>query len=324
MHFLRYSLLLLAMAAAGCSAQQPSVPADVQHRIESQLRHRFKNIPPDVAFQFGERKASEFSGYDQLAITLVNGDKKSTLQFLINRENSSMMVRPEKIDIAVPYQTSIDVKGRPVRGNPAAKVAIINFDDYQCPFCAEMHKTLSADIPMIYGDRVKIIYKDFPLTEIHPWAIHAQVDANCLAGQKPEAYWEFNDYVHANRVSITVNEKNEKNAKQEKRPLVEQHHILDEQAQALGRKHNLDTTRLDACIKKQDESMVKASMKEGDELGVDSTPTLFINGEKLTGALPLEVLRTVIDRALRQEGVPVPEEPKVDKPAKTEAPSVKK
>jgi protein-disulfide isomerase len=73
-----------------------------------------------------------------------------------------------------------------------------------------------------------------------------------------------------------------------------------------GKKNGVDATKLQACINAQDETAVKASSKEGDDLGVDSTPTLFINGEKIAGAVPPEILMQIIDRALRSEGVAVP------------------
>ena len=74
-----------------------------------------------------------------------------------------------------------------------------------------------------------------------------------------------------------------------------------------GQKHNLDVVKLQSCIKAQDESAVKASMKEADGLGVEATPTLFINGEKVDGAVPIGELRAALDRALKDANLPVPE-----------------
>jgi protein-disulfide isomerase len=159
-----------------------------------------------------------------------------------------------------------------------------------------MHQTLVKDVLETYGDKVKIIYKDYPLYQIHPWATHAAVDANCLNQQSTPAYWAFADYVHFNQHEISG----------EKRPLPEQLSELDRIALEQGKKNGVDVTKLQACVKAQDETAVKASSKEGDDLGVDSTPTLFINGEKIAGAVPPEILTQIIDRALRSEGVAVP------------------
>ena len=78
----------------------------------------------------------------------------------------------------------------------------VNYDDFECPFCSRMHQTLFPELFKEYGDRVTFIYKDFPLAEIHPWATHAAVDANCLAAQNKDAYWDFADYIHANQGEV--------------------------------------------------------------------------------------------------------------------------
>jgi protein-disulfide isomerase len=72
-------------------------------------------------------------------------------------------------------------------------------------------------------------------------------------------------------------------------------------------KHNLDVPKLQACVKAQDEKAVRASMREGDTVGVDATPTMFVNGQKLDGAVPAEAVRLALDQALKDAGVAPPE-----------------
>src|SRR5207248_11577787 len=131
-------------------------------------------------------------------------------EFLLSKDNKAL-VRFTKMDLTSdPYSElmkKIDTSGRPVRGNKDAKVTIVNYDDFECPFCSRMHQTLFPDVFKAYSDRVKIVYKDFPLAEIHPWATHAAVDANCLAAQNNDAYWDFADYVHGNQKAISGPEK---------------------------------------------------------------------------------------------------------------------
>jgi protein-disulfide isomerase len=134
------------------------------------------------------------------------------------------------------------------------------------------------------------------LVEIHPWAVHAAVDANCLAAQNPDAYWDFADYIHANQHEVS----------NEKTPTA-RYDALDRLTMLQGQKHNIDTVRLQSCIKAQDDSAVKASMKEADAIGVEATPTLFINGEKIDGAVPPSELRAALDRALKDANLPVPD-----------------
>ena len=143
-----------------------------------------------------------------------------------------------------------------------------------------------------------LIYKDYPLVEIHPWATHAAVDANCLAAQSSDAYWDFADYIHANQHD--VNNEKTPGARLE---------ALDKLTLLQGQKHNLDVVKLQSCIKAQDESAVKASMKEAEGIGVEATPTLFIAGEKIDGAVPVSQVRAALDRALKDAKLPVPEHP---------------
>jgi len=295
--FLKRSFFLVALLAAGCVAQNAPAPdAELNRRIENRLRVDF-NLPPSVDISVGQIRASEFPGYDIIPVHLQNSQKQKDLEFLISKDRKTL-ARLDKMDISVDDRNRLDLSGRPVRGNKDAKVTIVNFDDFQCPFCARMHQTLAADISKVYGDRIKVIYKDYPLVEIHPWARHAAIDANCLNDQSNTAYWNFADYVHASQKEI--------GGPPEKRQLSDQTTALDNAARDQGKKLGLDAPRLEACLKKQDDAAVRASMKEGDALGIDSTPTLFINGERISGAVPIEGLRPIIDRALKDAGVDLP------------------
>jgi protein-disulfide isomerase len=196
----------------------------------------------------------------------------------------------EKIDISQDLMSKINVKGRAVRGNTSAKVTIVNFDDFQCPYCSRMHSTLFPNVLQAYGDRVKIIYKDYPLVEIHPWAMQAAIDGNCLGEQSGEAYWDFADFVHSNQKEVAGKTRAEAFVN------------LDKATQTQVQKYQLDQQKLQACVQKQDDSAVRASMAEADSLGVDSTPTLFINGERLTGVMSEQELHSILDRALADIG----------------------
>jgi protein-disulfide isomerase len=295
---LRRSILVLLLICLGCSAQ--SAPDSVDLRIERQVRSYY-SIPADVKIEVSAPKPSEFPNFDALTITFDRGERKQNFEFLLSKDGKTL-IRLTRFDLNQdPYaelMRKINVSGRPTRGNQKAKVVAVNYDDFECPFCSHMHQTLFPELLKEYGDRVEFIYKDFPLVEIHPWAMHAAVDANCVAAQSPEAYWDFADYLHANQQS--VNKVKDREAEFSE---------LDRVAMLQGQQHSLDTGRLQSCIKAQNDEAVKASMKEGETLGVEATPTLFVNGEKLDGARPIAELRAVFDRALEQAGVAVPTHP---------------
>ncbi len=299
MTLLRRSFLVLLLICLGCAAQ--SAPPDTVKVIERQVRGYY-SIPAGVKILVGSLKPSDFPNYDALTITFDNGDKKQDYDFLLSKDGKTL-IRMTKLDLTKdPYaevMKKIDVKGRPTRGNKDAKVIVINYDDFQCPFCSRMHQTLFPEMLKEYADRVLFIYKDFPLVEIHPWATHAAVDANCLAAQNNDAYWDFADYMHANQKEVN-------SAKGREAQFAE----IDKQALLQGQKHNVEVAKLQSCIKTQNADAVKASMREAEGLGVSATPTLYVNGEKIDGALPIEDLRAVFDRALKQAGVPAPDHAK--------------
>ena len=294
---IRRAFLLFLLICLGCVAQ--SAPPDVAKKIERQVRSYY-NIPPEVQILIGDiTPSSDWPNYDSVNVTVKNGEsKKSDFKFLISKDRSTML-RMVKFDLTkdpfAELMSKIDITGRPTRGAKSAKVVLVNFDDFECPFCSRMHQTLFSDLLKEYGDRVTFIYKDYPLIEIHPWATHAAVDANCLAAQNGDAYWDFADYIHANQRDVS-NEKtpDARNA------------ALDRLTLLQGQKHNLDTGKLQSCVKAQDDTAVKVSMKEGDEIGVAATPTMFINGEKIDGAVPASEIRAALDRALRDAGQPIP------------------
>ena len=317
----RRAFVALLVICLGCSAQSPlpstgsAAPAgaaappgsDLTRSIERQVRAHY-SLPPDVRVIVGSLRASEFANYDAVTITFASPDKKQDFEFLLARDHKSLL-RMTKLDLtADPYadiMKTIDVSGRPTRGNKDAKVTVINYDDFECPYCARMHSTLFPGLFKEYGDRVLFIYKDYPLEEIHPWAIHAAVDASCLSAQNNDAYWDYADYLHGNLESIKGKGREGWNPE------------LDKLALLQGQKHNLDATKLQAFIKAQDDKSVRASMHEGDLVGVDATPTMFVNGQKLDGAVPAEDVRTALDQALRDAGVATPEH-------KADAPNSKK
>ena len=294
---IRRSFLVLILVCLGCSAQ--STPSDLAKKIERQVRSAY-SIPSEVNITVGEvTPSTEWPNYDSVTVTIAGGDgKKSDYKFLVSKDRNTML-RLVKFDLSkdpfAEMMSKIDVSGRPTRGAKGAKVRVINFDDFECPFCSRMHETLFPQLLKEYGDRVTFIYKDYPLVEIHPWATHAAVDANCLAAQSPDAYWDFADYIHANQREVG----------NEKTPGA-RFVAIDKMTMLQGQKHNVDSEKLQACIKAQDEGAVKASMKEAEGIGVSATPTMFINGQKIDGAVPIGEVRAALDRALKDAGQPAP------------------
>ena len=309
MSHLRFLAVLLALClTAGCKAQSSSDPA-LNRRIEVMVRSQF-NVPQTYDVSIGPRKPSAFTGYDTLPITLSHGATSQVVDFLISTDGKKL-ARLSTFDLTRDPASTIDLAGRPIRGNPAAKVTIINFDDLECPYCARMHQSLFPSTLQRYKGQVRFIYKDFPLLEIHPWAMRASVDANCLASQSGDVYWNYVDYLHSHGEEVSGPD----------RDAAKSFAALDRIARQEAATGKLDTTKLDACLAKQDQGEVNGSLKEASALGLEGAPALFVNGERIDGAIPEPQVWMAIDRALRAEGEQPPAAPAATPAASPAAPT---
>jgi protein-disulfide isomerase len=305
--------LLALCLTAGCKAQTAPSPsatpispedAALNRHIEVMVRSQY-NVPPDYTVTIGARGPSKIDGFDSLPVTLTRGVKSTIIDFLLSKDGKTL-ARLETFDLAKAPGLSIDIAGRPIRGNPAAKVTVINFDDLECPYCARLHQSLFPDTLARYKDQVRFIYKDNPLpADMHPWAMHAAVDANCLAAQSGDVYWTYVDYLHHHSDEVTGPERN----------LPKSFEALDRIARQEGTVSKLDSAKLDACLAKQDETAVHASLKEAEVLKIDGAPATFVDGERFDGAIPEEQVWAVIDRALRAAGEQPPPPPAPAQPA---------
>ena len=163
----------------------------------------------------------------------------------------------------------------PVLGTANAPVTLVEFSDFQCPFCARVMPTLKK-VKDTYGDKVRIVWKDFPLTSIHPQAFKAAEAGQCAREQGK--FWELHDRMFANQQQL-------------------QPEALKEHAAAIG----LDLAKFNACFdaSKYGER-VQQQMSAGNQLGVQSTPSIFINGRLVSGAQPYEVFTAIIDEELQR------------------------
>jgi protein-disulfide isomerase len=304
--------LLALSLTVGCKAQTIPLPAATQNPADAALNRRIEvmvrsqyNVPQDFTVTIGARQPSKIVGYDELPVTLAHAEKLTVVNFLLSKDNNTL-ARLETFDLANAPAFTIDVAGRPIRGNPTAKVTVINFDDLECPFCARLHQSLFPDTLARYKDKVRFIYKDNPLpADMHPWAMHAAVDANCLAAQSGDVYWSYVDYLHNHSGEVTGPDRN----------LPKSYAALDRIARQEATLSKLDPARLDACLTKQDETAVHASLKEAEVLKIDGAPAVFVDGERFDGAIPEQQVWEVIDRALRAAGEQPPPPPAPAQPA---------
>lgn len=285
-----FFLLFLALPFSGQNVPHQST---LDRRIERQVR-AYTGVPPDAQVMLGERTPGNWPGYDNLPVTIQANGVRKTLKFLIAKDGSKLLYLTE-IDLNEdPYAKNmkrIDLAGRPFRGAANGGVTVVVYDDFECPFCAKMYVTLFNEVMGSYRDRVKVVMKDFPIVDSHPWAMRAAVDSHCLADQDLAAYWDFSDYVHTHQQEVSAR------LRAGSAVVLP---AMDAIVREFGQKDNLNAGRLEACLSRQDQSTVEASMEEGKSLGIGATPTLFINGQEFEGVLSAENLRRVLDQALNE------------------------
>lgn len=171
----------------------------------------------------------------------------------------------------------VPIDNNPVLGKADAPITLIEFSDYECPFCRRWHQEVFPLIQQKYGDKIRFVYRDFPLTNIHPNALPAAVAANC-AGEQGR-YWEFNARLFDGTDPLS-------RATYEK----------------IAADYNLNTADFAQCLdENRYQAEVEADFAYASELGVRSTPTFFINGLAVVGAQPFEVFEQIIDMELAGE-----------------------
>lgn len=185
------------------------------------------------------------------------------------------------VNLKAPPMLRVDVKtdGAPVRGNVNAPVTIVEFSDFHCPFCKKVLPTL-AQIESRYGDKVKLVFRDFPIEQIHPGASKAHEAARCANEQGK--FWAYHDKLFANGLKPSP-----------------------EMLTGLAKEVGLEPVAFETCLGNgKYQAAVKQDIEEGSRAGVTGTPAFFINGRLLTGAQPLEAFARVIDDELARVAAP--------------------
>jgi protein-disulfide isomerase len=316
----RALIFALTLAALGCHAQTSAdtsgkLSPELARRVEVLIRSK-STISPHYQIVIGPRTKSEVPGFDTINVTFTaDGKNSKPVQFLLSTDGKTL-AQFNKYDISKDPKLLVSSDGRPARGGPGnAPVSVVVFDDLECPYCARMHAQIFPALTQRYKDQIHIVYRDFPL-EIHPWAMRAAVDTNCVGAQSPMGYWNLVDYVHAHAADLGGEEKS----------LAKANETLDSLTRDEGKKQKLNAETLNACIAKQDDTAIKASIQMGETLGVDATPAIFINGEILEGFAPLEDVYRMIDNALIASGQTPPPPPPVTAtpPAQPQTPAATK
>jgi protein-disulfide isomerase len=198
---------------------------------------------------------------------------------LWGRDNATQPVTAAAQSTAPANPTRYDVStdDDPFYGPADAPVTIIEFSDYQCPYCTQWQTQVWPQILKNYGDQIRLVYRDFPLASIHSQAAQAAFAADCANEQN--AYWQYHDKLFQGKSGLGES-------------------AFKEYASEL----NLDMAAFDECLSSQRyKDEVQADFDYAAKLGVNSTPTFFVNGIAVIGAQPFEVFKQIIDKELAGE-----------------------
>ncbi len=169
---------------------------------------------------------------------------------------------------------NVSTKGAPYIGNENAPVTIVEFSDFECPYCASANKTL-AQLREKYADKIKIVYKHFPLS-FHPNAQQAAEASMCAFAQSNEYFWQLHDAMFASQRNLSLG-------------------VIKDKAKSL----ELDYQAFNKCLDSdQYLSVVEHDISEGESTGVSSTPAFYINGRLIKGAQPIDVFVKKIEEEL--------------------------
>ncbi|HSR68930.1 MAG TPA: thioredoxin domain-containing protein [Acidobacteriota bacterium] len=176
-----------------------------------------------------------------------------------------------------PFRYDIEHQGHPSKGPEDAPVVLVEFSDFECPYCTRMNDTLNV-ITEKYGDKVMRVFRQFPLNSIHPNAQRAAEASLCAFEQGK--FWEMHGRLFERPAALSVD-------------------AISEKAVDIG----LDQTEFQACLTSgRHADVVEADMQDGRIAGVSGTPALFINGRPVRGAASADQVSDLIDEEIKRQG----------------------
>jgi protein-disulfide isomerase len=264
---------IILFTALSSPAQTPA-PATAPSATDAQLLRNteafVRNLfawGPDFAVKLGPLAPSPSPDFYLVPLTVTVHDQTDTGTVFVSKDGKTFL-RGEMYDTSLnPYADNfkkIQLTGDPTVGLATAKIMFVVFSDFECPHCRELHETLKTLIPE--HPEVRFIFKDYPLTQIHPWAETAAIGARCAFILDPATYFKLADQIFDNQDVISAENAWDK---------------LNQFAAQAG----LDPSTFKSCLaSKEAKDAVENNLREGQSLNVNSTPTAFINGRPAPGA----------------------------------------
>ena len=276
-------LIPLAFPLSACAQQQggeTAKPSMSNEQVAAYIRKAF-NVPNNVTITVTENAGSkDLPGAYPIMIAFKGDRVNQTQEAWITNENKLIVGRAFDLTID-PYkknQDKVNLANVPVTGSPDAKITIVEYSDFQCPYCSSAHVTVK-NLLSQYPGKVKVAYKHLPL-QMHNWARQAAEASVCIHKQNPEAFWKFSDYLFTNQKAIKLE-------------------TFDAKLQEFSAQNGVKPEELKQCMADPaTKQKVQADEQEAESLGLTSTPSFLVNGRTVVGAIPLDQFKQIIDEAL--------------------------
>jgi protein-disulfide isomerase len=286
------AILAISLLAQGVHAQQakptagaapPAASTPVQKSIEAYLRHLYA-FGSDVAIAVGPLKETPIEGLMIVDIDVTIGENKEAAKFYVSKDGK-FLFRGELSDMTkdplAENRVNIQLNDAPSMGDPKAPVTLVEYSDFECPVCRNLHDVLRG-ILTSYAGKVRVVFKDFPIEQIHPWARTAAIAGRCAYQQDAKAFWKMYDFIYDNQELISAA------------------NAWTKMADYAGQS-GLDAGAFKSCMASPEAgAAVNASRANGQKLEVNSTPTVFVNGRRMVGADP-HLLEQYINYELAQK-----------------------
>ena len=277
----------LALALAGSAQNTAKKSAFDKAWLETYVRHLWV-LDPELKVSISDPKpAADLPGFKEVTVRVAQGQESQQVMLLVSNDGAKIIEGNVYGAGSNPYKANLDklkTQFQPSLGTPGAPVVLVEFSDMQCPHCKEEAKTIRENLIQIYPKQVRLYFKDFPLTSIHPWAKAAAMAGRCVFHNNASSFWDYHDWIFAQQDAITPENLRDK--------------VME---WAKGQK-DIDSLQLGRCIDdKATEKEVEASAEEAVALQVDGTPTLFINGRRLPAGPDWNTLKRVIDNEIKYQ-----------------------
>lgn len=261
------ALLALLLSSLGTAfGQAPKAPQIDKAKVEAYLRH-LELWVPQVTVTVGDPTPSTYMpGYMDLTVKLSFNGNSADLKYYMSPDGKSI-VKGDAYNLdKSPFQANLDklkTDLQPSFGTPGAPVVLVVFGDFQCPYCKEEAGILRQQLKASFDGKFRVYFKDFPLESIHPWAKPASIAGRCVFRQDAQKFWDYFDWAYDQQQSITADN-------------------FQAKVTEWASKSGVDAVQFGRCLDtKATLAEVDKNIEEGRALGVDGTPTLYMNGRKL-------------------------------------------